>query len=131
MSPAEYNQHQSQFCAYTYEKEKEAYDLAIAEAKQKKEQGIEPGKIFRVSRRICNDAYELFKKNMQTAYPDDQDKNLLALTLMSRDKKFFYELPEKVREILKGTQPELNSETPSCYPPTATNLSLPPPSSDN
>lgn len=131
MNATEYNRHQFEFCQFTYKKEKEAYDLAIAEAKLKHEQGIQSGKIFRVSRKICNDAYELFKKNMQTAYPDDQDENLLVLTLMSREKKFFYELPEKVTEILQGPQPELKAENPpdnlplinsDTHPLPATNL---------
>lgn len=92
------------FSLQTKALEQESYDSAISKVKElvQDKAGF---MVHRVSRKICNEAFETFKENIQAAFPQDDYKDLIFLTLKSRENLFFIDLKERVISILRN--PEL------------------------
>ncbi len=81
--------------------QKQAYEAAIAKTQEivKTKENI---KTFSVARKICKEAFEIFKNNMQATFPDPSCKDLVEITISSRETIFFVELNEKITSILKS-----------------------------
>jgi hypothetical protein len=93
----------TKFAQETRTFQKQAYDAAIEKAEKlvKTNKNI---RTFRTTRKICNEAYQVFQNKLQTAYSDDYYKDLVELTIMSREKLFFIELNDKVIDILQNAE---------------------------
>ena len=78
------------------------YDSAIAQAE---EVGQKPGVEKRLrfySQKISRKAFGIFKKSLNTKFPDNRFKNLISLTELSKEQLFLYDLPETVKDILRN-----------------------------
>ncbi len=103
MSSTVYNPHEFNLKTKTFEQQ--AYDSAIETAKQiaKTEVGI---KVHRVSRKVCNEAFEDFKRKLEATFPSDDYNNLNFLTLKSRENLFFIDLKDRVITIFRNPKAE-------------------------
>jgi len=78
--------------------EQQAYDSAIARSKElsQNESGL---KVHKASRKLCDEAFRIFEKKIQEAFPSDIYADLISLTLKSREDIFFINLKEHVITI--------------------------------
>lgn len=83
--------------------QQEAFESAIAKANEAIKNANEI-KISTISRKICEEAFKIFKKNMVASFSDPTYESLLELTLLSRQKIFFIDLKEKVKEVLSTSK---------------------------
>jgi hypothetical protein len=81
--------------------EQQSCDSAISKAKELVHEK-KSCMVQRASRKICNEAFDVFKKNIQDAFPHDDYKDLISLTLISREKLFFIDLKDRVINILSN-----------------------------
>lgn len=88
------------FSQRTNNLQRQVYDAALAKAEElaKTKENI---KAFSMARKICKEAFQIFQNNLQVEFSEDAYKNLLELTILSRETLFFVELKEKITEILK------------------------------
>ncbi|NGX59929.1 MAG: hypothetical protein KR126chlam3_01089 [Chlamydiae bacterium] len=87
------------FSLQSREWEQQAYDAAIDIAEQLA--GTNIRMLNHTSRRICTQAFETFKRNMEKTFSSDPYKDLIILTLRAREGLFFVDLKERVIIILK------------------------------
>ena len=99
MATVSYNPHEFSLQTKTFEQQ--AYDSAVTQAKElaQKEAGL---KVHRASRKICSEAFGVFEKNIKEAFPYDMYKDLVFLTLKSREHLFFIDLKERVVTIFRN-----------------------------
>ncbi|NGX42841.1 MAG: hypothetical protein K940chlam7_01129 [Chlamydiae bacterium] len=103
MSSAVYSPHE--FYLQTKTLEQQAYDSALGRVKQVVQNETDI-KVQRVSRKICNEAYNTFSKNIKTTFSLEVYKDLINLMLISREKLFFIKLKEQVLTILRNANEE-------------------------
>ena len=98
MATVSYNPHEFSLQTKTFEQQ--AYDSGIVKAKElaQSEAGL---KAHRASRKICSEAFGIFEKNIQEAFPYDMYTDLISLTLKSRENLFFIDLKERVITIFR------------------------------
>ena len=89
-------------------------EQAITHAAQKVEELIAQNsklisKPYVLSRVICKEAYDKFKKEVEKAFPSETYRTLITLTLQARETLFFVDLKERVIEIINKSKPDISS----------------------
>lgn len=92
----------AKFCLQTKVLERQSCELAISKAKEFAKEDKTKRKIHAISNRICNDAFNNFKTNIEANFPYNNYNNLIALTLKSRENLFFIDLKERIISILRN-----------------------------
>ena len=82
--------------------EQQSCDLAVSRAIKLVEDKTSV-MVHRESRKICNEAFKTFEKNIQAAFPYDDYKDLILVTLKSRERLFFIDLKNRVISILSNS----------------------------
>lgn len=81
--------------------EQQSYDSAISRAKELL-QSKTSVMAHTVSRKICREAFDNFKRNIQATFPYDDYNDLIFLTLKSRENLFFIDLKDRIINILRN-----------------------------
>ena len=78
----------------------DAISSAMEKARDSASQVSTSAKANRVARGICREAFTRFKTNIEAKFPADEYKDLIYLTLESRENHFFVTLQRQVVEVL-------------------------------
>ena len=102
------------FCTQTKMLEQEFYQLAIDKAKKEALDEKASRRANSLSSRICRQAFNTFKNNLENTFSSDDCKSLVDLTLKSRESLFFVDLREQIKNILcdRGDQIQLVQNFP-------------------